>query len=80
MIRKGLKPGLKISLDLPTEEDGFRRVMPFRRSWIAIAVLAAMDAAFILPAVFTFRQALSEWGSFDSLFDLVAALFSCTWY
>jgi hypothetical protein len=80
MIRKGLKPGLKISLDLPTEEDGFRRVMPFRRSWIAIAVLAAMDAAFILPAVFTFRQALSERGNFDSLFDLVAALFSCTWY
>jgi len=79
MIRKGLKPGLKIGLDLPAEENGFRRVMPFRRSWIAITVLAAMDAAFILPAVYTFRQALSEWGKFDSLFDLVAAAFLSAW-
>ena len=79
MIRKGLKPGLKIGLDLPAEEDGFRSVMPFRRSWIAITVLAAMDAVFILPAVFTFRQALSEWGKFDSLFDLVAAAFLSAW-
>jgi len=79
MKRKGLKPGLKFGLDLPAEDNGYRRVMPFRRSWIAIAVLAAMDAAFVLPAVFTFRQALNEWGSFDSLFDLVAALFLSAW-
>jgi len=79
MIRKGLKPGLKFGLDLPSEDDGFRRVLPFRRSWIAIVVLAAMDAAFILPAVFTSRQALAEWGSFDSLFDLVAAVFLSAW-
>jgi len=42
---------------------------------MAIAVVAAIDPAFIFPAVFTFSQALSEWGSFDSLFDLVAAAF-----
>lgn len=53
--------------------------MPFRRSFIAIAVLAAMDAAFIYPAVFTFRQAMNEWGSFDTLFDLVAAVFLSAW-
>jgi hypothetical protein len=29
-------------------------VFPFRRSWIAIGVLAAFDAAFLIPAVITF--------------------------
>ncbi len=42
-------------------------------------VLAAMDAAFIIPAIITSRQAMAEWGSFDSLFDLVAALFLSAW-
>ena len=44
MIRKGLKPGLKIGLDLPTEEDGFRRVMPFSRSWIALKIFFDVKA------------------------------------
>lgn len=79
MKRKGLRPALTIGFDLPVEEGGFRRVLPFRRSWIAIAVLAAMDAAFIIPAIITSRQAMAEWGSFDSLFDLVAALFLSAW-
>lgn len=79
MIRKGLRPGLRFGLDLPTEGEGFRSILPFRRSWIAIAVLAAMDAAFIIPAIITFRQAMAEWGHFDSMFDLVAAVFLSAW-
>ena len=83
MIRKGLKyglkPGFKFGLDSPAQGESFRRVLPFRRSWVAIAVLAVMDTAFIIPAVITFKQAMSEWGSFDSLFDLVAALFLSAW-
>lgn len=79
MIRKGLRPGLKIGIDVPGNESQFRRVLPFRRSWIAIAVLAAMDTAFLIPAVLTFKQALGEWGSLDSLFDLVTAAFLSAW-
>ena len=79
MMRKGLKPGLKFGFDSPLEAEGLRRVLPFKRSWVAIAVLAAMDAAFIIPAVITFKQAMNEWGSYDSLFDLVAALFLSAW-
>jgi hypothetical protein len=79
MIKKGLIPGIKIGIDLPDDEINFRRVMPFRRSWVAIALLAAMDIAFIIPAVLTFNQAIAEWGRFDSLFDLVAAIFLSAW-
>lgn len=79
MIRKGLRPGLKIGFDVPGDKDEFRKVLPFRRSWLAIAVLAVMDAAFLIPAISTFRQAISEWGSLNSLFDLVAAAFLSAW-
>jgi hypothetical protein len=56
-----------------------RRVLPFRRSWLAIGILAAFDAVFIVPAVLTFRQAAGEWSRFDSLFDLVGAVFLSSW-
>lgn len=79
MIRKGLKPGFRFGPESATAGEGFRRVLPFRRSWVAIAILAAMDAAFLFPAVYTFRQAMSEWGAYDSLFDLVGALFLSAW-
>lgn len=79
MIRKGIIPGIKFGIDLPDGEINFRRAMPFRRSWIAITVLAAMDIAFIIPAVTTFNQAMTEWGRFDSLFDLVTAIFLSAW-
>jgi len=79
MIRKGLKPGFKPGIDRPGDNDRFRRVFPFKRSWVAITVLAAFDAVFMIPAVTTFNQALTEWSSFDSLFDLVAALFLSAW-
>ena len=41
--------------------------------------MAAVDAAFLFPAIFTFEQAMSEWSSYDSLFDLVGALFLSAW-
>jgi hypothetical protein len=57
----------------------FRAVLPFRRSWVAIAVVAAFDIAFLIPAILSFGQAAREWGSFDSLFDLVGAIFLSAW-
>lgn len=79
MIRKGLRPGFRIGLDWLGDTDRMRQVMPFRRSWIAITVLAVMDAIFILPAVAAFTQAAGEWSRLDSLFDLVGALFISAW-
>jgi hypothetical protein len=53
--------------------------MPFRRSWVAIAVVAAFDAVFLFPAITTFQQAAAEWAHFDDLFDLVGAVFLSAW-
>ena len=66
-------------MDRPGDGEGLRRVLPFRRSWIAIGVLAAFDLVFLLPAIMTFRQAAGEWSRFDSLFDLVGAVFLSSW-
>jgi hypothetical protein len=79
MIRKGLKPGFRIGLDRFAEQGVYRRAFPFRKSWVAITILLAMDVAFIIPAVFTFRQVIESWAGFDSLFDLVIALFLSAW-
>lgn len=79
MIRKGLRPAFKFGLELPGEEDVFRRILPFKRSWIAITILAAIDIAFLIPAVSTFQQAMTGWGQLDTLFDLVGALFLSAW-
>jgi hypothetical protein len=79
MIRKGLRPGIRLAIDQPGTNNGFRRVLPFRKSWVAIGILAAFDAVFIIPAVSVFQQAVTSWGKFDDLFDLVAALFSTAW-
>ena len=79
VIRKGLKPGFKFGINLPGVKDSFRRVFPFRRSWVAITVLVVMDTIFTIPAVTTFSQAVTEWGRFESLFDLVMALFLSAW-
>ena len=66
-------------MDLPGQDDGFRRVLPFKRSWLALGILLAMDTAFIIPAVLTFQQAATQWGKLDSLFDLVIAVFLSAW-
>src|SRR5210317_2224037 len=79
MIRKGLKPRFRIGMDISDLQDGYRRAWRFRRSWIAIAVLVALDVIFLVPAILTFGQASTEWGQLDSLFDLVAALFLSAW-
>jgi hypothetical protein len=79
MIRKGLKPRFKPAIDLPGGDHGYRRVMRFKRSWVAIVIMAAFDAAFLVPAITTFQQAAAEWARFDSLFDLVGALFLTAW-
>ena len=55
------------------------RVFPFRRSWPAIAVLAAMFAAFAAPAVITGRQVAGQLGGVESLFDLVGVAFMGFW-
>ena len=79
MIRRGLRPNFKIGIDLPDDKDLLRRVLPFRRSWIAIVLLAIMDLIFIIPLVTTIQQAAKEWSKFDSLIDLVGALFLSAW-
>ena len=78
MIRKGIRAPVRPALDLPAD-GAFRRVYPFRRNWIAIAVMAVFDAVFTIPAVTVFSQAAKSWGRLDGLFDLVAALFSSAW-
>lgn len=52
---------------------------PFRRSWVAIIILLAMDIAFLVPAITTFRQMTGMGDGADSLFDLVGTLFLGAW-
>lgn len=78
-IRRGIRPTLRPAIDLPDGDDALRVVFPFRRHWIAIGLLVVFDAVFLLPAIGTLRQAVAEWGSFDSLFDLVVAVFLSAW-
>jgi len=79
MIRKGLRPGFKFGPETPLVGEGLRETLPFGRSWPAIIIVAVMDAAFVLPAIYTFKQVLSAWSGYDSLFDLVGALFLSAW-
>jgi hypothetical protein len=78
MIRKGLSPRYKFGIERPRGGE-LRSVFPFRRSWIAIGILAVFDAIFLIPAVTTFQQASGGWSSFDSLFDLVGTVFLSAW-
>jgi len=79
MIRKGLRPGFRLAIRPRIEKGGYQRTWRFRRSWIAIGIVAVMDIIFLIPAITTFRQASSEWSRFDSLFDLVGAVFLSAW-
>jgi hypothetical protein len=79
MRKQGVRPRFKFGLERPGRSYGLREVLPFRRNWIAIAVLAAFDLVFLIPAITTFRQAAGEWSRFDSLFDLVGAVFLTAW-
>lgn len=77
--RKGIRPRIRPALDWPGHREAFRRVFPFRRSWIAIGILLVFDIGFIIPAVLTFSEAAAEWRGIDDLFDLVAAIFLSAW-
>jgi len=79
MIRKGLRPGFKLDFEFPGSGEGYRRVFPFGRSWVVIAILGAMAGVFLFPSIMVFRQAAEHWGDFNSLFDLVIALFLTAW-
>jgi hypothetical protein len=77
MIRKGIRPGLRFGLNRKSEDETWRREFSFRRSWVAIGVLAVFDVVFLIPAITTFRQ-IGDWGV-NSLFDLVGNLFLAAW-
>lgn len=79
MIRKGLSPGFRLGFRVRKNPGGYQRTWRFRRSWVAIGVLAVMDVVFLIPAITTFSTASGAWSGFDSLFDLVAALFLSAW-
>jgi hypothetical protein len=55
------------------------RRLPFRRNGWAILIVAALDAAFLLPSIGVFRQAAAGWAGADQLFDLVIAIFLSAW-
>lgn len=79
MRRQGVRPRFKFGIERPGRSYGLREVLPFRRNWIAIGVLAAFDLVFLIPAITTFQQAAGQWSRFDSLFDLVGAVFLTAW-
>jgi hypothetical protein len=79
MIRKGLRPRFRFAKNFSARPGDFLRTWGFRRSWIAIAILAVMDVVFIFPLFAAISQMHGEWNSFDSLFGLVGALFMTAW-
>ncbi len=76
MIRKGLKPRFKLGFG---GNRGDQSVWRFRRSWVAISILAVMDIIFLIPAVATYMQLSGGWSGFDSLFNLVGTVFLGAW-
>jgi len=69
----------RFGIDLFPDSDGERIVLPFRRSALAILIVAAMTIIMTVPAISVFKQAAADWGRLDDLFDLVGALFSTGW-
>ena len=79
MIRKGARPAFRVRFGNPGRDGDLVRVFPFRRSWPAIAVLAALAAIFAVPAVTTGRQVAGQLVGVESLFDLVGVAFLGFW-
>lgn len=75
----GLPDAFRLTLDFPSSEYSVRRVLPFRRAWIAMAVIAAIDVVVMIPAMLAYRRAMDSWQSLDSLFDLTSAIFVSAW-
>ena len=78
-IKQGTRPQLRIQLGPLRNGAGYAEVFPFRRSWVVIAIILAVDLVFLVPAITTFREAVELWSSPDSLFSIVAALFITFW-
>ena len=79
MVRKGLRPSFRFGFIRPWKQARYAEVFPFRRSWPAILILLVLDIVFLIPAITTFREAISLWSQPDDLFNLVAALFISFW-
>ncbi|MFX3657707.1 MAG: DUF6498-containing protein [bacterium] len=79
MNAKGDRPRLRPAFDAGSRAPGFRRAFPPPRSRAAIAVVAVMDIAFVIPAIGALRQAAGGWGNLDTLFDLMGAVFMSAW-
>ncbi len=79
MIRKGIRPDFRLGMDLPGS-GGYRRVLPFRRSWKLIFFLVLLDGLLLAPAWAAFHQAAEQWSNFDDLFNLVVAVFLSAWF
>lgn len=71
--------GFSIGTGLFDATPGRRIVLPFRRSGVAILVIAVIALVMTVPAVATFSSAAGSWGRLDGLFDLTTALFLSGW-
>jgi hypothetical protein len=69
----------RIGTGLFTATDGERIVLPFKRSVVAILIIATFAIVMTVPAVTVFTQAVRDWGQLDDLFGLTSALFSTGW-
>ena len=78
-IKQGVKPRFRLQLGSAGNNTGYREVFPFRRSWVAIAVILVFDLVFLVPTIITFREAVELWSRPDDLFSVVAALFITFW-
>lgn len=79
MKRAKKLPAIRFTTGLTSDSNILHEVMPFRRSWTVIAIVAVLATVFLIPAITTFNTALLEWGQQETLFDLVSALFLSLW-
>jgi hypothetical protein len=73
------RPKLRFTFIVRRPRDGERLVLPIRRSWPVVLLVAFFAIAMSAPAVSTFGEAARAWARLDSLFDLVTALFLSAW-
>ena len=79
MKRVNKLPKIRFTTGLSLGREIFHEVMPFRRSWTAISIVAVLATVFLIPAVTTFNTVSAEWGQMDTLFDLTSTLFLSLW-
>jgi len=71
--------GFSIGTGLLETTPGRRIVLPFRRSGVAMLVIALLALVMSVPAVRVFSDAAASWSRLDGLFDLTSALFLSGW-